>query len=471
MGSPPADRSSESATDSASSTRISLLDWAVHVLKISDQIPADHHRLLLSELEALSEGRIDRLLVHMPPGSAKSTFASKLFPAWWFGQHPGSSIIAASHNASLAAYFGGQVRDLISSQEPTLGYTLAKGNRSALQWRISNGGEYFAAGTRGSVIGRRADLVIVDDPVGSQAQAERSVDRERLWDWYRSDLTTRLKPKGRILIVMTRWHEDDLAGRIGQHIDDGWRVLKLPAIAEDNDPLGRPPGAALWPEWEDLQALERKRTTVGDRIWFAAYQQSPRPLEGGVFKVAAMMHVDHSSNVGGPTVRAWDLAATVANGTNNPDWTVGVKLRLERPGQFLVLDVVRLRGSARDIEQAILTAARADGTSVHIGLPEDPGQAGKSQVAHLTGLLAGHHVVASRESGSKVLRAQSLSSQIEAGNVSIARADWNRIFLEEMRDFPFGGKDDQVDALVRAFITLLNLGNPTRKVSSLHFSR
>jgi predicted phage terminase large subunit-like protein len=471
MGNPPADPKSEFATDTASSTQLSLLDWAVHVLKVSDQTPAKHHRLLLQELEALSEGRIDRLLVHMPPGSAKSTFASRLFPAWWFGRHPGSSVIAASHNASLAAYFGGQVRDLISTQGSALGYTLTKGNRSALQWRLSNGGEYFAAGTRGSIIGRRADLVIVDDPVGSQAQADRAADRERLWDWYRSDLTTRLKPKGRILIVMTRWHEDDLAGRLGQHADDGWRILKLPAIAEDGDPLNRSPGEALWPEWEDLQALERKRTTVGDRTWFAAYQQSPRPLEGGLFKVARLLHVDGSVTPGGPTVRAWDLAATAANGTNNPDWTVGVKLRLERPGQFRVMDVVRLRGSARDIEQAIVTAARTDGPSVHIGLPEDPGQAGKSQVAYLTGLLAGHHVVASRESGSKIVRAQPLSSQVEAGNVSIVRADWNRIFTDELRDFPYGGKDDQVDAFVRAFMTLVNLGTPARKISSLHLSR
>ncbi len=471
MRSPQDDRKSEAATIPVNSSPITLSDWAVHVLKSSDQTPARHHRLLLSELESLSAGRIDRLLVHMPPGSAKSTFASKLFPAWWFGQHPGSSIIAASHNASLAAYFGGQVRDLISTQEAQLGYTLAKGNRSALQWRISNGGEYFAAGTRGSIIGRRADLVIVDDPVGSQAQADRHTDRDRLWEWYRSDLTTRLKPKGRILIVMTRWHEDDLAGRLRQHVDDGWRILRLPAIAEDADPLGRPPGAALWPEWEDVHALARKRATVGERAWFAAYQQSPRPLEGGMFKVACLVPVDGSSTPGGRTVRAWDLAATVANGTNNPDWTVGVKLRLERPGQFLVLDVVRTRGTARDIEQAILAAARTDGPSVHVGLPEDPGQAGKSQVAHLTGLLAGYHVVASRESGSKIVRAQPLSSQVEAGNVSIVRADWNRIFADELRDFPYGGKDDQVDAFVRAFMTLVNLGTPTRKIASLHLSR
>ena len=453
------------------SIRMNLLEWAVHVLKPSDQTPAAHHRLLLRELEALSQGSIDRLLIHMPPGSAKSTYASTLFPAWWFGQHPGSSVIAASHTASLAAHFGRRVRDLIASEEPRLGYELLKGGRSALQWRLSNGSEYFAAGTRGSVIGRRADLVIVDDPIGGQTEADRSGDRDRIWDWYRSDLTTRLKPKGRILIVMTRWHEDDLAGRLAEHSNDHWRVLKLPALAEENDQLGRVPGEPLWPEWEDLPALQRRHAAVGDRTWYAAYQQSPRPLEGGLFKVGAIVPVDHPAAVDGLTVRAWDLAATIATSGNDPDWTVGIKLRVERPGQFLVLDVIRMRGSARQIEQTIVGTARLDGTSVHIGFPEDPGQAGKSQVANYTGLLAGYHVVATRESGSKVVRAQPLSSQIEAGNVSIVRAAWNRIFLDELRNFPFGGKDDQVDALVRAFTTINSLSGPTRKIVVPFLSR
>lgn len=447
------------------SVRTDLLKWATHALSSSDQTPAAHHRLLLRELQALSQGSIDRLLVHMPPGSAKSTYASTIFPAWWFGQHPGSSIIAASHTEALAAHFGRRVRDMISAQQPILGFDLTKGAKSSVQWRLTNGGEYLAIGTRGAVIGRRADLVIIDDPVGSLAQADRALDRDRIWNWFRSDLSTRLKPKGRILIVMTRWHEDDLAGRIGQYSNDNWRILKLPALAEERDELGRAQGDALWPEWEDAAALARKRASVGERTWYAAYQQCPHPLEGGLFKVASIVPVSRSEVPDGLTVRAWDLAATVASGGNDPDWTVGVKLRLERPGQFLVLDVIRLRGTARQIEQAVLNAARLDGTAVHIGFPEDPGQAGKSQVSHYVGLLSGYHVVASRESGSKVIRAQPLSAQIEYGNLSIVRGDWNGVFLEELRSFPFANKDDQVDALVRAFTTLNTLSSPARKAN------
>ncbi len=451
--------------------RGNLLEWANYVLEPLEQTPASHHKLLVDELEFLSRGVTDRLMIQMPPGSAKSTFASVLFPAWWFGQHPGSSIIAASHTASLAEHFGKRVRDLIAAQQPKLGYHLIKGDRAASHWRLSNGGEYYAAGTRGSIIGRRADLVIVDDPIGSQLQADRSVDRDRLWDWYRSDLTTRLKPNGRIVLIMTRWHEDDLAGRLATQLDAGWRILRLPALAEEDDPLHRAIGEPLWPEWEDLPALLKKRALVGERTWSALYQQAPHPAEGGLFKVACLLPIDQSACVPGPTVRAWDLAATIATSSSNPDWTAGVKLRIEQPGRYVVLDVIRLRGSPRQVEQAIMSTAKLDGQAVHIGLPEDPGQAGKAQSSYLTGLLAGYHVVTTRETGSKYLRAQPVSSQIEGGNVSMVRGDWNRAFIDELRDFPLGGKDDQVDALVRAFGTLVDLSTSSRKINVPYLSR
>ena len=451
--------------------RTNLLEWAAHALRPLEQKPAAHHKLLLQELETLSRGETDRLMIQMPPGSAKSTFTSTLFPAWWFGQHPGSSIIAASHTASLAEHFGKRVRDLIAAEQPRLGYHLIKGDRAASHWRLSNGGEYFASGTRGSIIGRRADLVIVDDPIGSQIQADRSRDRERLWDWYRSDLTTRLKPNGRVVLVMTRWHEDDLAGRLAVQTEGGWRILRLPALAEEDDPLNRRIGDPLWPDWEDLPALLKKRALVGERAWSAMFQQSPRPAEGGLFKTARLLPVDEAGSQDGTTVRAWDLAATTPTAGNDPDWTAGVKLRVEKPGRYVVLDVVRLRGSPWDVEQAIMATARLDGQAVHIGLPEDPGQAGKAQTSYLTGLLAGYHVITTRETGSKYVRAQPLASQVEAGNIAIVRAGWNHLFLDELREFPHGSKDDQVDAFVRAFGTINDLGSPARKIRIPYLSR
>ena len=250
--------------------RTSLTEWARLALSQVGHQPALHHALLLRELEALTRGSIDRLMVLMPPGSAKSTYASVLFPAWWFVQHPSSGVIATSHTADLAEHFGRQVRNLIVEHGPRLGYSLKSDNRSAGRWQISTRGEYFAAGVRGPITGRRADLAIIDDPIKSHAEADSPSYRDHVWNWYRTELMTWLKPGGRVVLIMTRWHEDDLGGRLLASEAAEWRALRLPALAEENDPLGRVPGAPLWPEWEDAAALRRKRSAVGERVLVCA---------------------------------------------------------------------------------------------------------------------------------------------------------------------------------------------------------
>jgi hypothetical protein len=202
--------------------------------------------LLLHHLTELANGRTDRLMVLMPPGSAKSTYASLLLPAWWLMRFPGHSIIAASHTQGLATHFGRAVRRLVRDNSETLGYGLARDDQAAHRFRTDAGGEYFAAGLDGEITGRRADPVLIDDPIKSHAEADSATQRDAAWNWYRSELSTRLKPRGRIILIMTRWHTDDLGGRL-LAADDDWRVLKLPALAEADDPLGRKPGEALWP--------------------------------------------------------------------------------------------------------------------------------------------------------------------------------------------------------------------------------
>lgn len=444
----------------------SLTAWSRHVIARIGQEPALHHLFLIRQLGAISRGDIDRLMVLMPPGSAKSTYTSMLFPAWWFTQHPASSVIATSHTASLAESFGRQVRELVREYGDLLGYQLHANRKAAGHWQTTSQGEYFATGIRGPLTGHRADLVIIDDPVKSQAEADSPLMRDRLWNWYRYDLSTRLKPRGRIVLVMTRWHEDDLAGRLLAQSASEWQLIRLPALAEVDDPLQRLEGTALWPEWEDEHALQRKRDTVGERAWFAMYQQSPRPVVGSLFRTDCIEALDAPpAQLEGRIVRAWDLAATAATSDNDPDWTTGVKLTRDGTGRFIVLDVVRMRGSPHDVEAAIAETARIDGTSVMIGLPEDPGQAGKHQASYLTARLAGHRVSSSRETGAKPTRAAPVASQVEARNFAIVRASWNHAFLEELREFPFGRKDDQVDALARAFTMLTEVGVPARRMS------
>jgi predicted phage terminase large subunit-like protein len=450
----------------------SLTTWVTQVTAPLGWAPAAHHRRLLRDLEAVASGDIDRLMVLMPPGSAKSTYASLLFPAWWFTRHPRSSIIAASHTADLAQHFGRQLRALIADHTETLGYSLRPDSRAAGRWQTSAGGEYFATGLRGPIAGRRADLVIIDDPIKSHAAADSPLQRDHLWNWYRADLTTRLRPSGRVILIMTRWHEDDLAGRLLAQDPSEWHKLRLPALAEADDPLGRREGEALWPEWEDAKALLRKRLAIGERAWAALFQQSPRPPQGSLFNVTRIETIDTLPvDPQGQVVRAWDFAATLQAGSNDPDWTVGVKLMRDVSGRWIVVDVVRLRGSPRQVEEAILASARIDGRAVKIGLPEDPGQAGKTQISYLSRVLAGYVVSASRETGSKTLRASPVAAQVEAGNLLLLRAGWNHAFLEELRDFPHGRKDDQVDALARAFSMLTEFAAPARRIAVPVFAR
>ena len=219
----------------------------------------------------------------MPPGSAKSTYASVLFAAWYMANHPQDAVIAASHTQELADHWGRRVRNLIGQESRSLGIELSADSTAAGRWELSQGGAYFAAGIGGAVTGRRADLAIIDDPVKSRQDADSDVARKRAWDWYKSDLYTRLKPGARIVLIQTRWHEDDLAGQVLAG-DDNWHVLSLPAIAGADDPLGRAPGEALWPEWEPLADLERKRKAVGEREWLALYQQTPTADQGTYFR-------------------------------------------------------------------------------------------------------------------------------------------------------------------------------------------
>ncbi len=433
---------------------MTLQQWAKRALRAQRLAPAEHHLLLLDELADLAARRSDRLLVAMPPGSAKSTYASVIFPAWLLRQRPHTRIIAACHTEQLAAHFGRQVRGLLAAEAEPGAAAIARDERAAARFATAAGGGYFGVGVRGPLAGRRADVIVIDDPVKSWAEADSMAAREALWDWFRADLTTRLTPGGRIALVMTRWHEDDLAGRVLAS-GDGWRRLALPALAEAaGDPLGRAAGEPLWPAQEDALALQRRRAVLGPRAWAALYQQRPQSDAEALFqtgKIAVLDEMPACRRI----VRAWDLAATaVGGGSHDPDWTVGVKLGRMDAGGVAVLDVLRLRAGPVEVAQAIVQTAKLDGTSVTIGLPQDPGQAGKQQVAWLAGLLAGFRVAAGPETGSKLTRAAPAAACVDAGQMTVLLGAWNRAFLDELRAFPGGRKDDQVDALARAMAML-----------------
>ncbi len=263
--------------------------WCDHALAPQGLVPAAHHRLLIRELQAVADGVHDRLAVFMPPGSAKSTYASDLFPAWFLAQGRDRRIIATSNTADLAGTFSRRVRGRIRAHGPTLGYRLEREAEDL--WTTGNGGEYRAAGIGGVITGLRADLALVDDPVKSREEADSQARRNRVWEWFQDDLRTRLRPGAAIVVVQTRWHEDDLSGRLLETQPERWRVVSLPAEAELDDPLGRAPGEMLWGDdaYGYAAALARAKAEASTRSWSAMYQQRPVPDTGDYFnsRVAA----------------------------------------------------------------------------------------------------------------------------------------------------------------------------------------
>ena len=257
--------------------RQSLLSFTEHTNPLHAR--AQHHEQLAARLEAVERGEIDRLMIFMPPRHGKSELASKRFPAWCLGRDPKRQIIAASYNSDLANDFGRNVRNLVAEPEFTQvfpGVTLAPDSQAAMRMNTNHGGTYVAAGVGTAVTGRGAHIALIDDPFKDREEADSERRRELVWDWYRSTLYTRLMPGGAIVIIATRWHEDDLAGRLLEQEPEQWDVLELPAINKA--------GEALWPEWYDLTALERIKATIGPREWSALYQQQPQPDEGTFFK-------------------------------------------------------------------------------------------------------------------------------------------------------------------------------------------
>lgn len=240
---------------------------------------AAHHELIAEKLEAVERGEIDRLMIFMPPRHGKSELASKRFPAWCLGRNPKRQIIAASYNSDLANDFGRNVRNLVAEPEFAQVFTnvtLAPDSQAANRMNTNHGGTYVAAGVGTAVTGRGAHIALIDDPFKDREEADSERRRELVWDWYRSTLYTRLMPGGAIVLIQTRWHEDDLAGRLLEQERDQWEVLELPAL--------HPERGALWPEWYPVEALERIRETIGPREWSALYQQQPQPDEGTFFK-------------------------------------------------------------------------------------------------------------------------------------------------------------------------------------------
>lgn len=406
--------------------------------------PAAHHRLLIDRFEALERGDIDRLALFLPPGSAKSTYAM-LFQEWLLGRNPHLSLVAVSHTAELAERFGRRVRNAIAMPEYAAifpGTQLSADSQAAGRWDTTAGGEYFAAGVGGPITGRRADYGLIDDPVRSREDADSERIRETTWQWYLNDFLTRLKPGARQLLIMTRWHEDDLGGRILAFEGEKWTVVCLPMIAQGNDPLGRAVGEPLWPQWYTPDMITRAQ--ADERSWNALYQQNPAPDSGTYFRRDWIGEYDRP-----PQLVHWyggsDFAVTDGSGDYTEHGVVGI----DANGTMYVHDWWRGQTSPDVWVESMLDLARQHQPMCWFG---EGGVIRRAIEPSLMRRMDERRIHARLEwmpsISDKATRARGLQALASRGKLLIRRDMPHRAeVIGQLLRFPAGKHDDAVDAL------------------------
>jgi predicted phage terminase large subunit-like protein len=410
---------------------------------------AHHHRAIIERLEAVERGDISRLMIFLPPRHGKSLLGSQLFPAYYLGRHPDRSIIAASYASELAIDFGRKVRNLVAAPVYQAIFPQAKmasDSASAHRFSLLNGGGYFALGAGGAITGRGANLLLIDDPTKSAADANSDAYRRSLHEWFESTAYTRLQgDSAAIVIIATRWHMDDLPGwLLREHPEENWSVLSLPAIAE-TDEGWRQEGDALWPKRFPLRTLNRTRATVGGAAWASLYQGQPAAAEGAIFKRDWWRFWTEATLPARFEQTVLSIDSAYKTGREN-DYSVGLILAVGTNG-FYVLDVSRKRlefpALKREIEMLamkwkpdqILVEDKASGMSL------------------LQELRVGTRlpIQAIKVDTDKVTRANACTPLTESGRVFLpAAAPWLTDFLEEISSFPNAPHDDCVDAFSQA---------------------
>lgn len=374
-----------------------------------------------------------------------SEFASYWFPLWYLAKYPQARVVIASYSHDFAETFGRRLRDFVRDRGEEIGIKLDPSTTAAYRWNLTSGGSLHTVGRGGPLTGKGADLLIIDDPIKDDLEASSETIRQRLWDWWETTASTRLEPGAICVLIQTRWHFDDLAGRIERGVDASeWHHVRLPAIAEgDEDPIGRKEGEALWPFRYPIDVLAKTKERLTPYHWSALYQQNPVPSTGGLFRMDWWRYYEVAPAEFDVIIQSWDLSF---KDLKKSSYTVG-QLWGRRGAQFYLLDQIRAHMNARDVLAAI-RAFSEKYPKARAKLIEDKanGPAVISMLQHELGGIIPIQVKASKES-----RAQAVVPYVQAGNVYLPQnAPWLSDTLLELSQFPLGSHDDIVDALTQA---------------------
>lgn len=473
--------------------RNSLYDFSA--VMALEPMPVAHHKLICNKLDQVADKVIRRLMILMPPGYAKSTYASVLFPPYYMAKYPRRKIVAGSYNTELAEYFGKKARDVAGSPRfaEIWHETLHPGaGRAKSEWGLTNNSEYYGTGVGSGVTGRRSDIILIDDPFKSRKEADSPTVRKDTWNWYMTDIRSRAKPDCGIVIINTRWHEDDICGRIlnwgpepnieekpvyvcGSGVFEAydgelWEVLSLPAIAEPHriegnprpksrplgkDALGREEGEVLWPEYYTEKAVYQERKSQDDRNWAALWQCRPSPEEGDFFKRDHFKFfgtLPHYMRIYGSS----DYAVTKDTG----DFTELGIFGVDDSDNIFVFDWWFGKENSLVWMENLFRLQKEHNCSLWF---EEKGQIEKSMGPIIgktmaeTGIYFSQHKIAMKHD--KVMRAQSIRARMAQGKVFFPAkgspywGKWVDHVIGQMMVFDAGTNDDAVDVM-----SLLGLG-------------
>lgn len=436
-------------------------DFAVRLSK-GEWRAADHLRYLSNELARLERRERRFLAVSMPPRHGKSLLIDVWFPIWWLTRNPKARIILAGYGETFARLWGGQVRDLIIEHADETNVVISKDQTAADDWTTTLGGGMVCVGVGGSLVGRGADLLIIDDPIKNDQEANSQVYRDRMWNWWQASAFTRLQPNGVVVVVCTRWHEDDLIGRLKKEDRQSrWTFLNIAAIAEPGDPLGRAPGAPLWPDqWKDDDPdYSIRQGSMSPYWWSAQFQGSPTPEGGGIIQRDWFRFYRTLPDDCDLWIQSWDPALL---DTSSSDYWAG-QVWARRGADLYLVDSARghynlaqavgiIRSWALKYPKA--TAKLIERTAM--------GPAIIQTLQHeLPGIIPWPPLKDRTLKGSKRSRVEAIVPVLMAGNVHLpensdgTKPRWVWELVEECAAFDKGAYDDQVDALSQSISFLL----------------
>lgn len=432
-----------------------------------DYLPNWHHRVICDKLQQFAEGSIRNLIITVPPQHGKSEIASRRFPAWLFGRNPNEHIIACSASTTFAQTLSRDVQRVIDTPQyrdvfpdVTLNRTNIRTNalgsyiRTAEKFEIVGFmGTYKSGGVGSSISGNPATTLLLDDPYGSFADAQSSVIRNKIWDWFLADfMSRRSSTDARVMVIQTRWHEDDIVGQLLQREPERWTHINFPAISEDTEAEDetRNAGEALWPERFPVEELERIKSNAGSYKFAAIYQQRPAPAGGGIFKRNTFKYFEFDNNIAIVDGHHHELSKCkiyacvdlAIKEKETSDFTAAVVFAVTQDGKILIIDVIRERFDALkhlDFVKMIISKWKCS----IVGIESTQYQTALIQQC----IKAGLNVKELKPDRDKLTRSLPMQAKLESGIVFFLNSSyWLGDFENELLLFPNGKYDDQVDA-------------------------